>query len=521
VQNADKTQEQLLQEIDTLQQRVATLETRYHEARSAFQKADEKYRDLFENAGDSIFIIDAATHRILDANANAARRLGYTPEELLQLTLDQIEVHGDEAVPDEEISWESTFSGAQFYECSYRRKDGSLIPVEVSSSQIMLDRDRVLQNFVRDITKRREIEAARRLAEAEVMRLATVIEQASETILMTDLSGNITYANPHFEITSGYKVEEAIGKNPRILKSGVHEQAFYRGLWETITSGNSWHGTFTNRSRNGDLYYEEAAIFPIRDLDGQITHYAEVTRDITERIIADQERENLIGELDAFAHTVAHDLKSPLALVLGYSSMLNDAFDSSPIADVREMLQTIEYGSQKMSKIIDELLLFASTRQLTDVKVAPLNMVAIIDESLSRLRLTIEEHQAEIVIPNAETWPVASGYAPWLEEVWANYISNAIKYGGTPPRIELGATREGDALVRFWVRDNGAGLSPEQQSNLFKMYSRLETKKIEGHGLGLSIVQRIVNKLGGQVGVESVVGQGSTFSFTLPIYKEV
>jgi PAS domain S-box-containing protein len=521
VQNIDKTQEQLLQEIEMLQQQLATLESRYHEARSAFQRADAKYRDLFENAGDSIFIIDAATHRILDANANAARRLGYSPEELLQLSLDEIEVRGEEPALDEEISWESTFSGAQFYECAYRRKDGSLLPVEVSSSQIIIDENRVLQNFVRDVTRRREIEAARRQAEAEVMRLATVIEQASETIIMTDLKGNITYANPHFEITTGYKVEEAIGKNPRILKSGVHDPNFYRGLWETITSGHSWHGTFTNRSRNGDLYYQEATIFPIRDLDGQITHYAEVTRDITERTLIEQERENLIHELDAFAHTVAHDLKSPLALVLGYASMLNDAFDNSSIADVREMLQTIEYGSQKMSRIIDELLLFASTRQLTDVKIAPLDMAAIINESLSRLRLSLEEHQAEIVVVNAETWPIAAGYAPWVEEVWANYISNAIKYGGTPPRIELGATPEGGDWVRFRVRDNGAGLSPEQQSNLFKMYSRLDTKKIEGHGLGLSIVQRIVNKLGGQVGVESAVGQGSTFSFTLPIYKVV
>jgi PAS domain S-box-containing protein len=521
VQNTDKTQEQLLHEIATLQQRIATLEARYHEARSAFQKADEKFRDLFENVGDSIFIVDATTHRILGANANAARRLGYGPEELLQLTLEEIEVRGEEPAPDQEISWESTFSGAQFYECAYRRKDGSLIPVEVSSSQTVIDKDRVLQNFVRDVTKRREIEAARHRAEAEVMRLATVIEQASETIIMTDLDGNITYANPHFEITTGYTVDEVIGKNPRILRSGIHEQDFYRSLWDTITSGNSWHGTFTNRSKNGDLYYHEATIFPIRDLDGQITHYAEVTRDITERIIAEQERETLISELDAFAHTVAHDLKSPLALVLGYSSMLNDAFDNAPIADVREMLQTIEYGSQKMSRIIDELLLFASTRQLTDVKVAPLDMAAIINESLSRLQLQIGEHHAEIIVENAEAWPVAAGYAPWVEEVWANYVSNALKYGGTPPRIELGATLEGDAMVRFWVRDNGAGLSAEQQSNLFKMYSRLDTKRVEGHGLGLSIVQRIVNKLGGQVGVESAVGQGCTFSFTLPAYKKM
>jgi two-component system sensor histidine kinase/response regulator len=100
--------------------------------------------------------------------------------------------------------------------------------------------------------------------------------------------------------------------------------------------------------------------------------------------------------------------------------------------------------------------------------------------------------------------------------VWANYISNAIKYGGRPPHIELGATAQDDGMVRFWVRDNGAGLTPEEQTRLFIPFTRLDQVQVKGHGLGLSIVRRIVGKLGGQVGVESQVGQGSVFSFTLP-----
>jgi signal transduction histidine kinase len=107
------------------------------------------------------------------------------------------------------------------------------------------------------------------------------------------------------------------------------------------------------------------------------------------------------------------------------------------------------------------------------------------------------------------------GYGPWVEEVWANYVSNAIKYGGTPPRVEVGATSLPDGMVRFWVRDNGPGIAPENQARLFAEFERLQTKA-EGHGLGLSIVKRIVQRLGGQVGVESQAGQGSTFSFTLP-----
>jgi two-component system sensor histidine kinase/response regulator len=113
------------------------------------------------------------------------------------------------------------------------------------------------------------------------------------------------------------------------------------------------------------------------------------------------------------------------------------------------------------------------------------------------------------------------GYAPWVEEVWVNYISNALKYGGTPsaaPRVELGAETQGDGMVRFWVRDHGPGIAPEAQLRLFTPFTRLDHVRAGGHGLGLSIVRRIVEKLGGQVSVASQVGEGSTFSFTLAGY---
>jgi signal transduction histidine kinase len=107
----------------------------------------------------------------------------------------------------------------------------------------------------------------------------------------------------------------------------------------------------------------------------------------------------------------------------------------------------------------------------------------------------------------------------WVEEIWINYISNAIKYGGTPPQITLGSNLQSNGTVCFWVHDNGSGITPDDQAKLFIPFSRLEQREAEGHGLGLSIVERIVNKLGGQVAVDSVPGEGTTFSFTLPVVK--
>jgi signal transduction histidine kinase len=140
-------------------------------------------------------------------------------------------------------------------------------------------------------------------------------------------------------------------------------------------------------------------------------------------------------------------------------------------------------------------------------------MRAIVAETLERFTDLLAATGAEILVP--DSWPRAVGHAPWIEEIWSNYISNAIKYGGISPRVELGGDQTGD-MIRFWVRDNGAGLTVEQQARLFTEFTRLHTQRIQGHGLGLSIVRRIAEKLGGQTGVESEVGRGSLFYFTLP-----
>jgi len=259
-------------------------------------------------------------------------------------------------------------------------------------------------------------------------------------------------------------------------------------------------------------------------------------------------------ELDAFAHTVAHDLKTPVASIVGFAEALEEAHARLSGGELRRYLRVMARNGRKMSHIIDALLLLAGVRKL-EVEMKPLDMGSIVAEAMQRLSGMIKERQAEVIVP--ETWPVALGYGPWVEEVWINYLSNALKYGGRPPRVELGAsppfasppaggTEGGRGMeraptpspspnsgrggqessppglggteggyVRFWVRDNGPGLTPEAQDKLFIPFTRLDRVRAEGYGLGLSIVQRIMEKLGGQVGVESTVGQGSVFSFTL------
>ncbi|MCB8946274.1 MAG: PAS domain S-box protein [Ardenticatenaceae bacterium] len=218
-------------------------------------------------------------------------------------------------------------------------------------------------------------------------------------------------------------------------------------------------------------------------------------------------------ELDAFAHTVAHDLKAPLSNLIGFAEML--ALDSVGLDDFLHRQAThIHNNGRKMNNIIDELLLLSQVRK-ADLEVVPVNIGRTVHEAIERLADLVEEHRPQITQPDA--WPMALGYASWIEEIWVNYISNAIKYGGASQIVRLNYQHLPHQLIRFEVTDNGHGMTVEEQGRLFRPFERLEQLgKIEGHGLGLSIVRRIAEKLGGQVGVESQPGQGSTFYFILP-----
>ncbi len=229
-------------------------------------------------------------------------------------------------------------------------------------------------------------------------------------------------------------------------------------------------------------------------------------------------REQLISDLNAFSHMVAHDLKSPLHNIITASVILwNNILDQGDAGSLG-LIRGIQRMVDTMNRIINELLTLASVQQ-EDIRLQRLNMHDIIAEVEDRLVYMIEDHHA--VLEKPEEWPDALGYTPWIEEVWTNFISNAIKYGGSPPHIKIGATVETDGRIRFWVQDNGNGLDANAQSELFTAFKRLDKIRARGHGLGLSIVKRIVNKLNGEVGVESegIPGEGCTFSFALPAAK--
>jgi signal transduction histidine kinase len=217
-------------------------------------------------------------------------------------------------------------------------------------------------------------------------------------------------------------------------------------------------------------------------------------------------------ELEAYGRTIAHSLKTPLAAAIRFLEILHK-FKADNLSDEqRTLVQQALSALVSTGQAVDALLLL-STLARQSVEPEPLDMASLVRQAMHQLADLQARSQAQVRLPDA--WPQALGYGPWVGEVWLNLLSNAFKYSGSPPRVELGASRE-PGHVRCWVRDNGQALTAEEGRCVFEPFTRLQQERAPGHGLGLATVRRIVAKLGGEVAVRPAPGGGNEFSFTLP-----
>jgi PAS domain S-box-containing protein len=445
-------------------------------------------------------------------------------------------------------------------------RDGTEIPIDDSAAPIRDEKGNIdgIVLVFRDITERKQAEKAMRRHNRELALLnqaghafnstldldqvlMTILEQVrrllgvtASSIWLTDQrTGEVVCwqaTGPYGDTVSGWRLAPGEGFAGWVASNGQSLTVADTQADERHFSGVDQTTGLTLRSiLTVPLQVQQEVIGVIQVADTTVDRFGSTDLTLLESLAASAaiaianarlveelrrrttELEARNEELDAFAHTAAHDLKNPLGIVVGYVQVLEDAFaengDRMTDEEVSTYLRRVAQTGHKMDSIIEELLLLSAVRQ-EEIHLEPLDSAQIVTEAQARLENLIEECQAEVLAP--DTWPEAVGYGPWVEEVIVNYLSNAIKYGGQPPRVELGGTAQPDGMVRFWVRDNGPGIPPEAQAKLFTPFTRLDQVRANGHGLGLSIVRRIVEKLGGQVGVESSQDQGSVFSFTLP-----
>ncbi len=333
--------------------------------------------------------------------------------------------------------------------------------------------------------------------------LRSIVEHVADGIAIIDNAGIIQFFNAAFakllQRTEKECIERPLGYTFTVNATTEIDVKGTDGMSHTLemrASSIYWHR-------------QNANLILLRDISEQ-------KRSALAREQYARELEVHNEDLDAFAHTVAHNLKAPLTHIILAADLL-DLNKGTMHPDFSHYVGTIVSYGRKMTEIIDDLLLLAEVRARDDLLLLPLQMTHLVRDVELRLKSLITQYNARVTVIDAANWPQVLGYAPWIEEVWINYITNGLKYGGRPPRLEIGAVVMPNGMARFWVRDNGDGITPEEQRVLFQPFSRLKSPSVEGHGLGLSIVRRIIEKLGGEVCVESTIGQGSEFGFILPL----
>ena len=342
-----------------------------------------------------------------------------------------------------------------------------------------------------------------------------IMNSITDTILVLDTQDRIVDINRTGEIMIGTRAAAIIGQRAHVALAGLP------GLLEGYEGARGVAHTEIAVERQGESHVLDMRISPIyagKRLRGRVV----VLRNITERKDTEEtirryakELETRNNELDAFTHTVAHDLKTPLQIIVGYTELLDDSDGEALSNEGKEYLAYLQESATQMRDMIGELLLLAQLRN-ADTVLANVSAELAVRAAIARSRDTVVQRgiQVEVVPP----LPPAYAHPVWLEEIMANLIGNAIKYIGRnnpAPRVEIRGGLDGDR-VRYDIIDNGLGIAPENLERLFEMFTRFHQNEAGGSGIGLSIVQRIVTRLHGEIRVESTLGKGSTFSVILP-----
>lgn len=303
-----------------------------------------RFKSALDLSNDGVMLLDVAKRRFIDVNKEMEKKTGYSRDELLSMS--PLELQSKLKLADFLRAVKSVLSKKDglVLEVNIERKDGSIFPVEMSVKSVPAGGRTLFIGIMRDITDRKK-------AEHELLLLNASIAASYDAVLVTDKEGSIDYANNAFERITGYTAKEAVGKNPRILQSGKHSPEFYRHLWDTILSGRTWNGTFINRGKNGDLYYEDATISAVKE-GGEISHFVAIKRDITEQKVLEEEISRMREEQELF---MRHELANILGPIKGYSELLAAKTKDTLNESQTELLLKISRASQTAINLVDRL----------------------------------------------------------------------------------------------------------------------------------------------------------------------
>ena len=363
-------------------------------------------------------------------------------------------------------------------------------------------------------------------AEEQIRLQSAALECAANAIVITDTHGTIQWVNPEFTRLTGYSLEEAVGQNPRILKSGMQDRAFYKSLWETILSGNVWTGEIRNLRKDGQLYIEEMTISPVRSITGEITNFVAIKQDISERKRIESELMNAkdLAEVanrakSEFLANMSHEIRTPMNGIIGMTEL---SLATHLTEEQHDYLSTVKQSAEALLNVINEVLDFSKIEAgRMDLEATVFSLEELLGETMKFLALRAHEKNLELLYDLGDDIPpLLSGDPLRLRQILINLVSNAIKFTESG-KITVDACLESAAgqnfVVHFQVRDTGVGIATDKQAHIFQPFSQADsstTRKHGGTGLGLTISARIVEMMQGRIWVESALGMGSTFHFT-------
>ncbi len=374
-----------------------------------------------------------------------------------------------------------------------------------------------------------QIDEDRKKTEEKIRQLSQAVEQSPVTIVITNTKGEIEYANHKFFETTGYSVDEILGKNPSVLKSGYTSQGEYKNLWQTIGSGHEWHGEFHNKRKDGTLFWESATISPIINTDGKTTHFIAIKEDITSRknvekeLIKSKERAEESDRLKlAFLANMSHEIRTPMNGILGFTELLKEPKLSGE--EQQEYINIIEKSGKRMLNIINDIISISKVESgQIEVTLSETNINEQIDYIYTFFKPEAKLKGIEIFV-SKQLASKDNFIKTDREKVYAvltNLVKNALKFTNEGS-IEFGCEKKGNNL-EFFIKDTGLGISKSQKKIIFERFRQANetiSRTHEGSGLGLAISKAYVEMLGGKIWVESKEGKGSTFYFTIPLNSE-
>ncbi len=511
-------------------------------AQQALHESEEKYKRLVENSPDIVYAFSLKRGGIYYSH-QATRILGYSLEHLYAHPyLWNQSLHPDNRTLVEHAI--EAFKSGIAFNIEYQIKNARgewLWFYDRSIGCIEKNGELIVEGIAMDIT-------LRKTAENQLRQLSLAVEQSSESIIITNTEACIEYVNENFMQATGYSREELIGQNPRILHSGKTPPETFVEMWEQLVQGLPWKGELYNRRKDGTEYIEFAIITPLRQADGRISNYVAVKENITEKkrlaLELDRHRHHLEEQVmlrttqliaarqqaDAanqaksmFLANMSHEIRTPMNAIIGLNYLLRKA-GATP-EQIRR-LDKIDSASRHLLSIINDILdmskIEAGRLQLES---SDFHLEAIFDNVASLIGEAAKEKGLRIILDRGTVPLWLRGDQTRLRQSLLNYASNAIKFTETGQiflRGRLLEENENELLVRFEVEDTGIGIAPEQAHRLFHAFEQADastTRLFGGTGLGLVITRRLAQLMGGEVGVDSQPGVGSTFWFTARLQR--